>query len=76
MDWIVRSLIPGRGKRKTSGLALMPIQPLIQWVLEVLSLSLKSQGVKLTTDLCLVLWLKMSGSLSLLLLYAFMTAQE
>jgi len=54
----------------------MPIQPLIQWVLEVLSLSLKSQGVKLTTDLCLVLWLKMSGSLSLLLLYAFMTAQE
>lgn len=57
---------------KTSRQALMPIQPLIQWVLEVLSLRVKSQDVKLTTHLCLVLLLRMSGSPYLLLLYAFM----
>ena len=39
----------------------MPILRLILWVVEVLSLSLKSQDVKLTTHLCLVLWLRMSG---------------
>jgi len=55
-----------------SRLALGSTQPPIQWVLGVFAGSKSDWGIKFTTFLHLLQRLRMSGFLTLLLLYAFM----
>jgi hypothetical protein len=76
-DWTVRSSNPGRDKRfvllQKSRPLLLPTQPSIQWYRDSFP-DVKRPGCKIATHLKVVPRLRMSGSIPLLPLHAYMAS--